>query len=85
MMRSIALAAAAMGFLAALSGAPALAAVCQTDHLLCATTMPVDGYCECSARGATEGGTVLLKAPPHQAINATAGGCGANPKSPGCR
>jgi hypothetical protein len=84
MMRSIALAAATLGFVATLSGGAALAAVCQTDRLLCATTMPVDGYCECSAHGATEGGTVVPKGPPHQAINATAGGCGAHPKSPGC-
>ena len=81
MMRSIALAAATLGFLAG----PALATVCQTDHLLCASTMPADGYCECSARGTTEGGTVVLKAPPNRAINATSGGCGAQPNSPGCR
>lgn len=63
----------------------ALANVCQTDNLLCATTMPVDGYCECHARGAAEGGTVMPKAPPGARINATAGGCGAQPGAPGCR
>lgn len=81
MMRSIALAAATLGILAG----PALATVCQTDHMVCASTMPVDGYCECSTHGTTEGGTIVLKAPAHHAINATSGGCGTQPHSPGCR
>jgi hypothetical protein len=69
---------------ACLGGGPARAInICRADHLTCATTMPVDGYCECTARGVTEGGTVT---PGHHGpINATAGGCGVNPGAPGCR
>jgi hypothetical protein len=84
-MRSAYLTAALTTLVFALSGGAVLASVCQTDHMLCATTMPVDGYCQCAARGATEDGTVLAKPPPHQPINASAGGCGAQPGSPGCR
>ncbi|HTW68553.1 MAG TPA: hypothetical protein VMB34_08330 [Acetobacteraceae bacterium] len=68
-----------------LGGGQALGNVCRTDHLTCATTMPVDGYCECRSRGATEDGTVVAVRPPHSRINGTAGGCGANPSAPGCR
>ncbi len=75
---------AALTIFAMLAGGHAVANVCQTDHLLCATTMPVDGYCQCTARAAVEGGTVVSKAPPHMKINATSGGCGAQPHTPGC-
>ncbi len=72
--------------LAALAGGPALAAnMCQTDHLTCATTMPVDGYCECQTQGATEGGTVVPPGAPHGRVNSSSGGCGTAPGSPGCR
>jgi hypothetical protein len=83
-MRSLACYAAAMAFFIAFSGGIALASVCQTDHLLCATTMPVDGYCQCTARGGAEDGTVVAKAPHGMKINSTAGGCGTNPKALGC-
>ena len=84
-MRSWAYFTATLTVLVMLSGGTALANVCQTDHLLCPTTMPVDGYCQCAARGTTEDGTVVAKAPPHQRMNAGSGGCGAQPGSPGCR
>ena len=70
---------------AALPAGPALANVCQTDRLMCATTMPAGGFCECTAHGQTEGGTAFVKAPRGQKMNATAGGCGAHPNNPGCR
>jgi hypothetical protein len=69
-------------------GGAAFANVCQADTLMCATTMPVGGYCECRVRGQTEGGTVLSNAEARQSrrpLNATAGGCGAEPNAPGCR
>ena len=68
------------------TGSPALANMCVAENLTCATTMPIDGYCECTARGETKGGTVAAKAPAHgKRTNATAGGCGAHPNNPGCR
>jgi hypothetical protein len=67
------------------SGGHALANFCQTNHTTCATTMPVDGYCECRSHGNTEDGTVVATRPPHGRINGTAGGCGTNPNAPGCR
>lgn len=76
---------AALTVFATLSGGTAFAKVCQTEHMLCPTTMPVDGYCECRVHGNTEDGTVMAKAPPRQHVNATAAGCGAAPGSPGCR
>lgn len=69
----------------ALAGGPALAGVCQTDRLICATTMPVGGYCECTAHGTTEDGTVVSKPTRRQPLNSTAGGCGSQPNAPGCR
>jgi hypothetical protein len=83
-MRSLRYLAAALAIFVTLSGGEALANLCQTDHLLCATTMPVDGYCVCRAHGTSEDGTVVIKAPPRDRINATVGGCGADPRSPGC-
>lgn len=69
-----------------LGGGAALAAnICQAGKLTCATTMPVDGYCECKAHGTTEGGTVVPAGhAPHHATNAAVGGCGAHPGTPGC-
>jgi hypothetical protein len=43
-------------FVAAMSAVPALANMCRTDSgRMCATGMPVDGYCRCGQ----EGGTVM--------------------------
>jgi len=85
-MNSLGYAAAVFAAIVLLSGGHALAAnFCQTDHMTCATTMPVDGYCECRSHGTTEGGNVVPARPPHSNINATAGGCGASPNAPGCR
>ncbi len=56
---------------------PAHAAVCQTETMSCGTTMPIGGYCECTAKGKTEGGDVIAKALSKKPVNATAGGCGA--------
>jgi hypothetical protein len=70
---------------AALIGGAASANVCQTDRLMCATTMPVDGYCQCTAHGVTEDGTVVAKPAPRQRLNSTAGGCGSEPNAPGCK
>jgi len=68
------------------AGGVAVAAnTCVAEDLTCATTMPIDGYCECTARGVTKSGTVVAKAPAQRRTNATAGGCGAHPNSPGCR
>lgn len=71
-----------------LAGPASAANMCRAGQLTCATTMPVGGYCECTAHGATEGGTVVSNSEAHQSrqkANATAGGCGANPSAPGCR
>jgi hypothetical protein len=71
---------------AALGGGAASAAnICQAENLTCVTTMPLGGYCECTARGNTQGGTVVSKAGARQRVNSTAGGCGAHPAAPGCR
>ncbi len=70
---------------AALAAGPAYANFCQAETLTCVTTMPVDGYCQCSSRGTTEDGTVVSKPPPGRRVNSTAGGCGVNPRAPGCR
>jgi hypothetical protein len=83
-MRSLYLAA-ALTIAAVVPGGKVLANTCQTNHLLCPTTMPVEGYCECHAHGTTEDGTVVARAPTHRQMSGTAGGCGANPASPGCR
>ncbi len=69
---------------AALYGGPARANMCQAGPLSCATAMPEGGYCECTARGTTESGTVVARQSRRPA-NATAGGCGARPEAPGCR
>ena len=72
----------------ALTGGPAFANICQTARFTCPTTMPIDGYCECTAHGVTEDGTVVASAKSHRSdhrASATAGGCGANPQAPGCQ
>ena len=66
-----------------LAGPPALANTCQTGKMTCPTTMPVDGYCECTAQGATESGKVVSQ-PASTPGKATAAGCGAHPDAPGC-
>jgi hypothetical protein len=68
----------------ALTGGSARANTCVAGKLTCTTTMPVEGYCECTAHGMTEGGEVVAKPMSHKPANATAGGCGANPMAPGC-
>jgi hypothetical protein len=69
----------------AFGGGSAMAAnICQAGKLTCATTMPTGGYCECTAHGTTEGGTVVPKPAPHRKVNASAGGCGTRPGTPGC-
>jgi hypothetical protein len=70
---------------AALAAGPAQAAICQAGALVCGTTMPVGGYCECTAHGTTESGEVVAKPVRGKQIDATAGGCGAQPNAPGCR
>ena len=84
-MRFVSCFAATLGLVVALAGGQALANVCQTDHMVCATTMPIDGYCQCTAHGGTEDGDVVAKPVSHQPINARAGGCGAQPGAPGCK
>ena len=76
--------AAALIAAATFGGGSAFANSCQTPHLQCPTAMPVNGYCECTAHGASESGSV---APPQpgQHTNASTGGCGTAPNSPGCR
>ncbi len=65
---------------------PASANTCQAESMTCGTTMPIGGYCECTAHGNTQGGTVVSHpALRHRSTNATAGGCGAHPNAPGCR
>ncbi len=65
----------------AVAAGPARAAVCQTETMTCGTTMPIGGYCECQAKGKSEGGDVVAKALSKHKTNATAGGCGAEPGS----
>jgi len=84
-MNKLAYAAAVCTAVLMLSGGHALANFCQTDHMTCGTTMPVEGYCECRSHGSTEGGSVVAERPPHSKVNATAAGCGSAPNSPGCR
>lgn len=70
---------------AALPVSSASANTCRAGKLTCATTMPIDGYCECTSHGVTEGGTVIAKPESKRPVNSTAGGCGADAKAPGCR
>jgi hypothetical protein len=80
----IILAAALVGGVAAVGPAQA-AGICRTASLSCATTMPIGGYCECTAHGRTQDGTVAERVIARHGINATAAGCGAHPNAPGCR
>ncbi len=72
------------GAVALAGGAASAANICQAGKLTCATNMPVGGYCECTGGGTTQDGTVVAKPAPHRKVNSTAGGCGVNPKAPGC-
>jgi hypothetical protein len=76
-----------LAFLAASAfAAPAFAAnICQAGKLTCPTTMPVGGFCECTAHGVTKDGTAVKKAESDRKVNATGAGCGAQPNAPGCR
>jgi hypothetical protein len=67
----------------AVGGTAARANTCQAETLMCTTTMPIGGYCECTSKGATQSGTVTAT-PPRRPVNSTAGGCGAHPEAPGC-
>ena len=68
----------------AASFAPAQAAnICRAATLTCASNMPEGGYCECTAQGRTESGTIQAEAAARP--NSTAGGCGAQPNAAGCR
>ena len=85
-MRSVGYVAFALLTAVSLTSNPALAAnICEAGQLRCATTMPVDGYCECTAHGNTEGGTVVSRHETRKGANSTAAGCGAQPNAPGCR
>ena len=79
------LAAALIAATVLVAGPVRAANMCQTEHMTCATTMPVDGYCVCRAQGSAEDGTVVPPGAPHGKVNSTAGGCGTNPSAPGCR
>jgi hypothetical protein len=59
--------------------------MCQAGNLTCPTTMPVGGFCECTSHGDTKDGTVVKKPAPNRHVNASAGGCGAQPGAPGCK
>jgi len=84
-MRSPSKLAAALIAATTLVGSNALANTCRTEKLTCPTSMPVDGFCECTSHGTAEGGTVTASAPRQEHYNATTGGCGTNPHAPGCR
>jgi hypothetical protein len=84
-MRCIGYVAVALLTAAAVNGGPASANVCHAGRLICPTTMPVDGYCECRAHGRVESGTVYSGAQSRRMINAATGGCGSEPNAPGCR
>lgn len=66
-------------------GSVSAANICEAGRLRCATTMPVDGYCECTSHGVTEEGTVVGRPEARRPLNSTAAGCGAQPNAPGCR
>ncbi len=87
MKHSLSLSVALMGAMTVFGGQALAANMCRTDNLTCATTMPVGGYCECTAHGNTESGSVAESGPVrrgHHWQSATAGGCGAHPNAPGC-
>jgi len=66
-------------------GAASAANICRADKLTCSTNMAVGGFCQCTANGSTQDGTVVSESAPDQRVNSTAGGCGAQPADPGCR
>ncbi len=68
----------------AVGGQASAANICRAEKLTCATTMPIDGYCECTSHGVTQSGTVVAQAPRHP-VNSTAAGCGAHLNHPGGR
>ena len=76
---------AVMGLAMLAAGSAAATNVCNAGKLMCATTMPVGGFCTCMAKGQSADGTVVAHAPSGAKLNATAGGCGAHPNAPGCR
>lgn len=84
-MKGLSYLAAALMTATAIAGGHALANTCWAKPLICPTTMPVDGYCECRVHGTTLGGTVTPTPVPDGHYNATAGGCGTQPDDPGCR
>ena len=79
------LAAAALIAMATFATPASAANICRAAQLTCATTMPIGGYCECTARGNTESGTVEAKPMSRRPVNSSSGGCGATPNAPGCR
>lgn len=62
----------------------AWANACQTPKMVCLTTMPVGGFCECSLHGTTQDGTVVIKPAPHHKIGVPVG-CGTQANQPGCK
>jgi hypothetical protein len=84
--RSLTTLAASLTVFTMIAGGSASAAnMCRTEHMQCATNMPVDGYCECRGHGRTEDGTVFARAERGSRTNSTSAGCGAHPNDPGCR
>jgi hypothetical protein len=78
------LATALIGAMAIPGGHATAANVCRADPLVCPTTMPIDGFCQCKANGMTANGTVTDASAPARHYNSSAGGCGADPNDPGC-
>jgi hypothetical protein len=58
---------------------------CVAGPLTCVTTMPPGGFCVCQAKGDVQDGTVMAKLDKGRKVNASSGGCGSNPRDPGCR
>ena len=58
------------------AGGASAANVCRTNTTTCATTMPIDGYCECTADGMSQGGTVVQGSAARPRSNAAAAGMG---------
>ena len=66
-------------------GPAAAANICRADNgVTCATGMPIDGYCECHARGEVQGGTVVGSVGSARSQQASRADCSANPQAPGC-
>ncbi len=77
----------ALSFMAAtlFAGENAWAAACQTPKMVCSTTMPVGGFCECSVHGTTQDGTVVVKPAQRHKQASTPVGCGTQANQPGCK